>query len=181
MLTKENIRRDIPFGMAASLVLLAVTSDRLVCAGATDRIGRPDGIVMLALYIGLMWYMIRTTKRQRGMPGAAGGTKTPASEAGAIVKNGVKQAEGTKKPMALWLAGVMIAGGLAGLIFGGEMFLKSATAIARTLGISESVIAITLVAGRRCRNWLRRWYRCSKARPKWRSGMSSDRTSPISC
>lgn len=27
------------------------------------------------------------------------------------------------------------------------MFLKSATAIARTLGISESVIAITLVAG----------------------------------
>ncbi len=138
VLTKENIRRDIPFGMAASLVLLAVTSDRLVCAGATDRIGRPDGIVMLALYIGLMWYMIRTTKRQRGMPGAAGGTKTPASEAGAIVKNGVKQAEGTKKPMALWLAG---------LIFGGEMFLKSATAIARTLGISESVIAITLVAG----------------------------------
>ena len=71
VLTKENIRRDIPFGMAASLVLLAVTSDRLVCAGATDRIGRPDGIVMLALYIGLMWYMIRTTKRQRGMPGAA--------------------------------------------------------------------------------------------------------------
>lgn len=49
--------------------------------------------------------------------------------------------------MALWLAGVMTAGGLAGLIFGGEMFLKSATAIARTLGISESVIAITLVAG----------------------------------
>ena len=147
MLTKENIRRDIPFGMAASLVLLTVTSDRLVCAGATDRIGRPDGIVMLALYIGLMWYMIRTTKRQRGMPGAAGGTIIPASEAGAIVKNGVKQAEGTKKPMALWLAGVMIAGGLAGLIFGGEMFLKSATAIARTLGISESVIAITLVAG----------------------------------
>lgn len=147
VLTKENIRRDIPFGMAASLVLLAVTSDRLVCAGATDRIGRPDGIVMLALYIGLMWYMIRTTKRQRGMPGAAGGMIIPASEAGAIVKNGVKQAEGTKKPMALWLAGVMIAGGLAGLIFGGEMFLKSATAIARTLGISESVIAITLVAG----------------------------------
>ena len=147
VLTKENIRRDIPFGMAASLVLLAVTSDRLVCAGATDRIGRLDSIVMLALYIGLMWYMIRTTKRQRSMPGAAGGTKTPASEAGAIVKNGVKQAEGTKKPMALWLAGVMIAGGLAGLIFGGEMFLKSATAIARTLGISESVIAITLVAG----------------------------------
>lgn len=137
---------------------------------------------MLALYIGLMWYMIRTTKRQRGMPGAAGGTKTPASEAGAIVKNGVKQAEGTKKPMALWLAGVMIAGGLAGLIFGGEMFLKSATAIARTLGISESVIAITLVAGGTSLPELASSVvSLLKGKAKWRSGMSSDRTSPISC
>ena len=120
-LTRSNIRRDIPFGMAASLVLLAVTSDRLICAGAADRIGRIDGIVMVALYIALMWFTIRTTKR-------------PADA-------------GAKKPAALWLAVVMIAGGLAGLIFGGDMFLKSATEIARRLGISESVIAITLVAG----------------------------------
>ena len=99
VLTKENIRRDIPFGMAASLVLLAVTSDRLVCAGATDRIGRPDGIVMLALYIGLMWYMIRTTKRQRSIPGATTGMNVPVS--GAALKNGAQHAEGTKKPIAL--------------------------------------------------------------------------------
>lgn len=42
---------------------------------------------------------------------------------------------------------VMILGGLAGLIFGGEMFLDNATALARRMGISESLIAITLVAG----------------------------------
>ena len=121
-LTRSNIRRDIPFGMAASLILLAVTSDRLICAGAADRIGRIDGIVMVALYIALMWFTIRTTKRPEAVPADAG----------------------AKKPAALWLA---IAGGLAGLIFGGDMFLKSATEIARRLGISESVIAITLVAG----------------------------------
>ena len=107
-LTRSNIRRDIPFGMAASLVLLAVTSDRLICAGAADRIGRIDGIVMVALYIALMWFTIRTTKRPEAAPADAG----------------------AKKPAALWLAVVMIAGGLA-----------------RRLGISESVIAITLVAG----------------------------------
>ena len=49
--------------------------------------------------------------------------------------------------MAAWLTAVMIVGGLAGLVFGGEMFLRSATSIARSLGVSESVIAITLVAG----------------------------------
>lgn len=130
VLTQGNIRRDIPFGMAAALVLLAVTSDRLVCAGAADRIGRADGIVMLALYIGLMWYTIRATKRT-----------------GADTATVVTDTENAKKPVALWLSAVMITGGLAGLVFGGEMFLKSATAIARSLGISESVIAITLVAG----------------------------------
>ncbi len=41
----------------------------------------------------------------------------------------------------------MIVGGLAALVGGGELFLDSATHIARRLGVSESVIAITLVAG----------------------------------
>lgn len=127
-LTASNIRRDIPFGMAASLVLLAVTSDRFMGTGAADKIGRLDGIVMLALYIGLMWFTIRATKRS--------GAET-----------GTSDTKNAKKPAALWLSVVMIVGGLASLVFGGEMFLKSATAIARSLGISESIIAITLVAG----------------------------------
>lgn len=127
-LTTSNIRRDIPFGMAASLVLLAVTSDRFMGTGGADKIGRLDGIVMLALYIGLMSFTIRATKRS--------GAET-----------GTSDTKNAKKPAALWLSVMMIVGGLAGLVFGGEMFLKSATAIARSLGISESIIAITLVAG----------------------------------
>lgn len=79
---------------------------------------------MLILYIALMWYTIRAAGRTEETP-----------------------AEGAKAPMAAWLAAVMIVGGLAGLVFGGELFLDSATALARQLGVSESVIAITLVAG----------------------------------
>ena len=124
-LTTGNIRRDIPFGVLVSLLLLALAQDSLLCKGAADRIGRLDGAAMLALYILLMWYTIRKTKR----PEATAPT------------------EGSKAPMAAWLTAVMIVGGLAGLVFGGEMFLRSATSIARSLGVSESVIAITLVAG----------------------------------
>ena len=115
-LTAGNIRRDIPFGVIVSLLLLALAADSYVFKGAADRIGRIDGIVMLLLYGALMWYTIHTTKRP----------EATAPDAGA------------KPGMAGWLAG---------LIFGGEMFLRSATEIARRLGISESVIAITLVAG----------------------------------
>lgn len=124
-LTAGNIRRDIPFGVLVSLLLLALAQDSLLCKGAADRIGRLDGAAMLALYILLMWYTIRKTKR----PEATAPT------------------EGSKAPMAAWLTAVMIVGGLAELVFGGEMFLRSATSIARSLGVSESVIAITLVAG----------------------------------
>lgn len=122
-LTAGNIRRDIPFGVITSLLLLALASDSFFRTGAADRIGRIDGVAMLLLYMALMWYTIRSTKRP----------ETPAAE--------------SKPGMAGWLMAAMIVGGLAGLVFGGEMFLRSATSIARSLGISESVIAITLVAG----------------------------------
>lgn len=123
-LTRSTIRRDIPIGMVVSLLLFVLASDALLHLGPTDRLGRGDGILMLILYIALMWYTIRAAGRTEETP-----------------------AEGTKAQMAPWLAAVMIVGGLAGLVFGGELFLDSATALARQLGVSESVIAITLVAG----------------------------------
>lgn len=124
-LTKGNIRQDIPFGFATSILLLAMASDSLLHTGASDRISRMDGIIMLGLYIGLMILAVRSAR-------SASHTVT---------------AEPAIPGKPLWLVSIMIVGGLAGLIFGGELFLRNATGLARTLGISESVIAITLVAG----------------------------------
>lgn len=131
-LTGGNIRRDLPFLTAVSVLLLLLTSDRLLGLGEVDAIGRIDGIVMLLLYIALIRYTIRVERRT-----AAQATQTTQTT----------QTEKPQRSRSLWLIVVMIAGGLAGLIFGGELFLDSATAIARALGVSESVIAITLVAG----------------------------------
>lgn len=128
-LTAGNIRRDIPFGVATSLLLLVLAMDSWFKAGAVDRIGRLDGILMLVIYLLLMTYTIRATGRTAPADSPADGSQTQ------------------KRPMAGWLMAVMIIGGLAGLIFGGELFLDNATALARRMGISESVIAITLVAG----------------------------------
>ena len=122
-LTSGNIRRDIPIGLGVSVLLFLLASDRLLHLGATDRIGRAEGIGMLLLYAAILWYTVRTTPR----PAHA---ETP----------GPKQ-------QAPWLSVVFILGGLAALVGGGELFLKSAVSIARHLGVSESAIAITLVAG----------------------------------
>ena len=129
-LTGGNIRRDIPFVTAASVLLLLFTSDRLLGLGQADAIGRIDGIIMLLLYIALIRYTIRAEGRTAVQA-------TPETAAAGRPQRG----------KAMWLIVVMIVGGLAGLVFGGELFLRSATAIARALGVSESVIAITLVAG----------------------------------
>lgn len=120
--TKNNIRVDIPIGVATSFLLILLALDTLVGTGATDSISRIDGAIMLVLYIALMVYTIRTAER-------------PAAE------------DDGKKPMAVWLMALMIIGGLCGLIFGGELFLEKATKIATDLGVPENVIAITLVAG----------------------------------
>lgn len=131
-LTGGNIRRDLPFLTAVSVLLLLLTSDRLLGLGEVDAIGRIDGIVMLLLYIALIRYTIRAERRTAAQ--ATQATQTT-------------QTEKPQRSKSLWLIVVMIGGGLAGLVFGGELFLDSATAIARALGVSESVIAITLVAG----------------------------------
>lgn len=135
-LTAGNIRRDIPFGVATSLLLLFLAMDSWYSAGAVDRIGRLDGVLMLVIYVLLMLYTIRSSGRTASPEpaAAAGGASGPDSDASC-------------RPMAGWLMALMIVGGLAGLIFGGELFLDNATALARRMGVSDSLIAITLVAG----------------------------------
>ncbi len=137
-LTAGNIRRDIPFGVAASLLLLFLAMDSWYSAGAVDRIGRLDGVLMLVIYVLLMLYTIRSTGRTAiPEPAAAGAAATAATA----------DCDADRRPMAGWLMALMIVGGLAGLVFGGELFLDNATALARRMGVSDSLIAITLVAG----------------------------------
>ena len=65
----------------------------------------------------------------------------------AIAHNGNGEEETKIKLMPVWKSGVFIAGGLAGLIYGGQFFVDGASGIARGLGVSESIIGLTLVAG----------------------------------
>ena len=51
------------------------------------------------------------------------------------------------KQLKLFTAILMTLAGLAGLVFGGKLFVNSATDIAHSLGVSDKFIAITLLAG----------------------------------
>ena len=123
--TKENIRRDIPICIAASALLLVMA----LYIGTPEGVGRVEGIILFLLYIAFVLYSIRSAKKD-----------APDAEAGT---DDGKQTEAT---MGWGKIFFFIVVGLAGLIYGGNLCLDSATAIARAWGVSEAIIAITIVA-----------------------------------
>lgn len=123
--TKENIRRDIPICIAASALLLVMA----LYIGQPNGISRVEGIILFVLYIAFVLYSIRSAKKD-----------SPDAEAGT---DDGKQSEAS---MGWGKILFFIVVGLAGLIYGGNLCLDSATAIARAWGVSEAIIAITIVA-----------------------------------
>ena len=115
--TRTNVRRDIPMCIIATLMLTVMT----LIGG---NISHLEGAILLISYVAMIIYMIRAEK----------------SEAVAVV-------EESAPAMPTWRIPVWIVLGLAGLIFGGDIFVESASNIARAWGVSEATIAITLVAG----------------------------------
>ena len=118
---KGLMSKELPLVILSSLVMWAVASDTLLDGEVANVVSRIDGILLLAFFAIFMRYTFSIAKAD-----------SPDSE--------------EIKPMPMWKAALWIIGGLAGLIFGGRYFVDGASGIARSLGVSESVIGLTLVA-----------------------------------
>lgn len=126
-ISRENIRRDIPICIAVSLLLLITTSDVFFGTGVEGTIGRIEGVILLLLYVAVIWYSIYSAKKDAPVVEAANNASS-------------------ENFMSWGKVIFFIVVGLAGLIYGGNLCLNSATAIARAWGVSEAIIAITIVA-----------------------------------
>ena len=115
-----NIRRDIPLTILATVALVVVT----LLGG---DITRTEGVILLLGYIVMMALTIRADRKNF------------------VVESTEENDKRAKMPY--WRIFIWIVGGLLGLIYGGQYCVESASAIARSLGVSEATIAITLIAG----------------------------------
>lgn len=113
---KSTAQRDIPFAVIASAVLLLMCID--------GSIGRLDAFVLLVLFTAFMVTTVREAKKSRAQ----------SADGGSVAKMGTAKAS------------LLIAAGLVGLIVGSQVFVDSASAIAHTLGVSDAVIGLTIVA-----------------------------------
>lgn len=122
-------RRDIPLGIFAALMLLLLANDNIF-PGLSPTISRIDGICFLLLFIFYMGYVIvgKGKNPQEALEDAEEQTKS----------------KFTGKNTVLLIAIAIVS--LAGLIFGGNLFLDSAKSLARSWGMTEAVISITIVA-----------------------------------
>ena len=123
-MTADNRKRDIPETLLVTLLFLGFgMCHSLFGIGEADGLSRWEGalfLIVFALYIFVSF--------RRGKP-----------------SEGEQAAE--SKPRKLWMAILLVVAGLAGLIFGGNLFVDSATALARMLGVSDKFIAVTILAG----------------------------------
>lgn len=120
---KNTITNEIPLVLLSSLALVACASDIVLDSGVGNVIGRGDGILLLLFFAIFMRYTF------------------------SIAKSSGEESGEQIKLMPIWKSLLFIVLGLAGLIFGGQLFVDGASGIARSLGVSESVIGLTLVAG----------------------------------
>lgn len=121
-ISRENKRTDIPFSIFIVVLLFVLGMNRSLFGLGSDRISRTDGVLLLVLFAA---YMAYSFIKGKDMP----------------QENENVRSCGTARSV------IKVTLGLACLIFGGRIFVNSATAIARMAGVSDRFIALTILAG----------------------------------
>lgn len=139
-ITRNTLRREIPLCILSSVALLVCANDMLLDGSRENTISTTDGLLMLCFFAIFLSYTFAIAKRDGKIKETEEenlrdkGTASPSNEE-------------EIKLLPVWRSALYIIGGLAGLIIGGNFFVDGASGIARSLGVSESVIGLTLVAG----------------------------------
>ena len=118
---KKNMKFEIPLCIGVSVLLTLLVFNFF--NGAEATIGRVDGVALLLLFAFFMWYSFRRDRNE------------------AIVEE-PSQEDATP----LWKAVLKVVGGLALLITSCDFFVDNAVLIAKSFGVNDAFISLTLIA-----------------------------------
>lgn len=124
----STFRYEIPLSLLAGVLVLVFGTNWFGLTTGLEHgfvgLTRYDGVCFLSIMLGFLAYSIYQARKHKH-------EITP---------------EETFTPMPIWKAVLLMAAGLFGLIFGGELIVDKATAIAHSWGVSNAVIGVTIVA-----------------------------------
>ncbi len=133
---RSYMSNEIPLVILSALVLFICANGVILDGDSMNQISRVDGLLMLLFFAIFMRYTLSiATEKQVTAP-------TPEAASEAV---GVEKADEVKT-LPLWRSLLYVVGGLAALMYGGNLFVDGASGIARGLNVSESVIGLTIVA-----------------------------------
>jgi cation:H+ antiporter len=121
--SKSNMKFELPVCIGVSILLTVLVFNFF--SGGTPVISRIDGIVLLICFGLFMWYSFYRDRK-----------------AGKEVEEVYVHEDKTP----LWLAIVKVAGGLAVLITSCDFFVDYAVLIAKSFGVNDAFISLTLIA-----------------------------------
>ncbi|MFZ5364704.1 MAG: calcium/sodium antiporter [Patescibacteria group bacterium] len=119
----STVWKEIPLSLLAILVAGVLMNDALIDGAAISMLSRIDGLILIAFFLIFLYYTFGVSKNKDSEP-----------------------TDGQIKTMPVYLSLLMIACGLAGLTFGGKWIVDGAVKIATSLGVSEAIIGLTIVA-----------------------------------
>jgi len=124
IVTHGTVWIEIPMTLAAAVLLGLLANDHLLTQSGFQGLSRIDALILLACFAVFSYYIFRISGKQQDNIEASAETKRI----------------GVRKSI------LMIILGLAGLFVGAKFVVDSAVALASALGVSQSLIALTIVA-----------------------------------
>lgn len=125
-INKDNMKFEIPLCIFVSVLVTALALNFF--NGSIASIGRFDGLILLSTFAFYMWYSFYRDRNKSA-------------------DSKLKTEEPAEEDMTpLWLAIVKVAGGLAILITSCDFFVDNAVLIAKSFGVNNAFISLTLIA-----------------------------------
>ncbi len=116
---RSTVKKDIPWAVFGSVALMLMCLD--------NDISRIDAIILFAAFTIFMFLTLKNAKKKQSDPSS--------------------NTEEEVKSHSILQATTLVIVGLACLIFGSNIFVDAATKVAQSLGVSEAIIGLTIVAG----------------------------------
>ena len=120
-ITKANLKRDVPINIIVTTLMIVLGLSLTIFGYGKNTLNFWDGMILFSIFI---WYLISSLKK------------------GKVQDDEESQIKQFSTPVSI----ILILIGIAGLVFGGRMFVNSATSLAEMAGISKNFIAVTIFA-----------------------------------
>lgn len=120
---RNLMKKDFPFSMLITAALLAISADGILSGFPEQMITRGDAIILLVLFVIFMYSTVNYS-----------------------LSSSQEEQDNEENASPLWKSILLSVLGLTGVIAGGQLVVKSASAIAAAAGMSDTLIGLTVVA-----------------------------------